>query len=254
MDIDRDRLRKLGVHIDARTVVYSSARVLCEAPVAIAGEIGLRGWIGANTYIRPRCRIMRGVASIGRYCSFAPGVTAGEGEHPIDWLSTHPFQYGESWFVENWSKTKPSPHPRPQLKPASAVGHDVWVGTGVTIMRGVRIGHGAIIAAGAVVTKDVPAYGIVGGVPAKLIRFRFNPALIDRLLDIEWWQYDADSLAGLEFSDPERALDQICERRQAGLMTQIETSGVYFNGEGVITRKPTSILYEKHRELASLRG
>lgn len=76
----------------------------------------------------------------------------------------------------------------------TVVGHDVWIGYGVTIMPGVQIGNGAIVATKAVVTKDVPAYGIVGGHPAELIRFRFDELTRRALEEIAWWDWDADKV------------------------------------------------------------
>ena len=70
------------------------------------------------------------------------------------------------------------------------IGNDVWIGMRVIIMPGVSVGHGAVIGAGAVVVKDVPPYAIVGGVPAKIIRYRFTPEVIEKLLEFQWWNYD----------------------------------------------------------------
>ena len=90
------------------------------------------------------------------------------------------------------------------------MGHDVWIGAGVKFRGGVTVGTGAIVAAGSVVTKDVPPYAIVGGVPAKLIRWRFPEAERERLLASEWWRYNVTGL-NLDFCNPMHALDQLGE-------------------------------------------
>ena len=77
----------------------------------------------------------------------------------------------------------------PATKGDVIVGNDVWIGNGVTILSGVEIGHGAVIAAGSVVTRSIPPYSIAGGVPAKVIRLRFSPEIIDALLILEWWNW-----------------------------------------------------------------
>jgi tetrahydrodipicolinate N-succinyltransferase len=87
----------------------------------------------------------------------------------------------------------------------------VWTGHNVNVMAGVNIGDGAVIAAGSVVTKNVPPYAIVGGVPAALIRYRFPEKTIERLLRAKWWELELVQLSGLPFRDVERCLDMIEE-------------------------------------------
>lgn len=134
--------------------------------------------------------------SIGRYCSLAPGVTIGSAEHPVDYFTTSTAGWQRNFM--NWRELSgDGPHqPVPfDDRPHTQIGNDVWIGQGAFIRAGVTIGDGAVVAAGAVVVQDVPAYTIVGGVPATPLRLRFSEAIVARLLDLQWWRfrlYDLD--------------------------------------------------------------
>lgn len=138
--------------------------------------------------------------NIGAYCSIGRGVQIGLAMHPTTWLSTHTFQYSDEWFpsVEELKFDRKLQHTHHQR---TIIGSDVWIGNNALINSGVKIGHGAIIGAGAVVTKDIPDYAIVGGVPAKVIRFRFEEGVIRELLETKWWLHNPDSLSNLDFND-----------------------------------------------------
>jgi hypothetical protein len=92
-----------------------------------------------------------------------------------------------------------------------SIGNDVWTGHNVNIMAGINVGDGAIIAAGSVVTRDVPPFAIVAGVPATVKRLRFSDKTIERLLRVKWWDLELSDLSGLPFRDVERCLDRIEE-------------------------------------------
>ena len=144
--------------------------------------------IGAYSYVSNNASLS--MIEMGRFCSIGPGVNCGYGTHPTNFVSTSPvffstrkqcgMTFAETDLFEEQQLTK--------------LGHDVWVGANVYLKDGINVGHGAVIGAGAVVTKDVPPYAIVGGVPAQIIRFRFDENAIADLLRIEWWHWSEDEL------------------------------------------------------------
>lgn len=126
--------------------------------------------IGKYSYVNPHSTLEN--CTVGNYCSISAGVNICPGEHDLYAISTHPF------FARDEMPKRPS----------VVIGHDVLISLNAVILKGVHIGNGAVIGAGAVVTKDVEPYEIVGGVPAKHIRWRFDPETIRRIENTEWWQ------------------------------------------------------------------
>lgn len=128
---------------------------------------------------------------IGRFCAIARGVKfiMNGANHKTSGFSTYPFYI----FGNGWEKATPGDDELP-CKGDTVVGNDVWIGYDATIMPGVTIGHGAIVASKSVVTRDVPAYSIVGGNPAEVIRYRFAQATRDALLAIAWWDWSAEKI------------------------------------------------------------
>lgn len=126
---------------------------------------------------------------IGRFCSIAAETRfiMNGGNHASTWFTTYPFPV----FGHGWEVAQPESWPN---KGDTVVGHDVWIGYGATIMPGIEIGHGAIVATGSVVTSDVEPFAIVGGNPAARIRHRFDAATQAALLDIAWWDWDAEKI------------------------------------------------------------
>ena len=130
---------------------------------------------------------------IGKFCSLACGARFlfNSANHTLKSLSTYPFPifWGEEWGIDK-SEVASAWDNRGDI----VVGNDVWIGYEAVIMAGVRIGDGAVIAARAVVTRDVPPYTIVGGVPAKTIRPRFDDRAAARLLELQWWNWPVEKI------------------------------------------------------------
>ena len=197
--------------IHGRSQVARSAKI--EAPVRLErfSRVADHAYMGRMSYLSELSTLARS-SQLGRYCSVARFVEIGPIEHPVDFLSTHPFQYSKHHFAnqQSWDRLERCDFDE---KPGAIVGNDVWIGLNAVILRGVTVGHGAIIGAGAVVTKDVPPYAIVVGSPAKILRYRFDPKTIQRLLDVAWWDMELEALSGLPFDDIEATLNRLEQAR-----------------------------------------
>ncbi len=167
--------------IDKTVAVYRGAK--------IKGAV-----IGAHTYISANTDIEN--AEIGKFCSVADHCRIGMSSHSLNFLSTSPIftQTGNAlqdrWIEKDVFEKKPDDE-------RTYIGNDVWIGSHAMVLGGVKVGDGAVIGAGAVVTKDVPPYAIVGGVPARIIKYRFNQEIINRLLVLRWWNFSDAKLQSL---------------------------------------------------------
>lgn len=156
------------------------------------------------SYIANYCQSLN--VNIGSFCSIGDYCYIGSAKHPIEWASTSPVFYnGRNVMKKNFTKYKIEDQKK------TFIGNDVWIGSMCLIKEGVTIGNGAIVGMGSVVTKDVEAYSIVGGNPAKLIRKRFSDEIIGFLDASEWWLLKDDELkeVGLYIKDAEIFTDKV---------------------------------------------
>lgn len=154
------------------------------------GEIGRCSYIGDDSCLEGK---------IGRYCSIASEVKITYGTHPLNFFTTSPVFYsssskqcGISYTIKNIYDEYVYADIENRFR--VVIGNDVWIGFRATILSGVTIGDGAVVAAGAVVTKDVPPYAVVGGVPAKVIKYRFESDKIREFLESKWWELKSNKI------------------------------------------------------------
>ncbi len=161
--------------------------------------------IGAFTYLRSGTEVY-GPCEIGRFCSIGQNVIIGleKNKHPTNWLTTSLF-----------SNRHESLHAKDLYIEPTKLGNDCWIGRDVVIMSGVKIGNGAIIGARAVVTSDVPSFAIYGGVPAKLIRYRFSDSLIKKIEKSKWWNYSVTVLIAQEVNNPDLCIENLANSNTA---------------------------------------
>ena len=160
--------------------------------------------LGAYSYMAKNANVTNCI--VGKFCSIGPNFCCGLGIHPVNGVSTSPMFYSPNkqngFSLCKESKVAETRH--------TIIGNDVYIGANVTVLDGVQIGDGAIIGAGAVVTKNVPPYAVVAGVPASIIKYRFDEDTIIRMLEKKWWNGDTEDLKKVEeyFFSPQEFLER----------------------------------------------
>lgn len=185
-----------GVMVDERSVLgtynvlFSNVKILSSV-------------IGDHTYVQEDAIICD--AEVGKFCSIAMGVSIGLPQHSLSSVSSHP-----AFYLRNTPLAKTySDRDMFAISSKTFIHHDVWIGQNAIIMNGLQVGVGAVIGAGAVVTRDVPAYAVVGGVPAQIIRYRFDDKIRSDLIGSKWWDMPEEWMENNYslFQDPLKLLE-----------------------------------------------
>ncbi len=198
----RKRYKKNKLVVGLNTEIVNSVIGMY---VALGKDVTLRNsnlndhsYINSNTYVNN--------TRLGKFCSIGSNVQFGLGKHTTSMVSTHPAFYANNKHFKTFSD-KMYIEEFDQI----IIGNDVWIGDGAVIMNGIAIGDGAVVAARAVVTKDVKPYTIVGGVPAKILKYRFDEKTIERIRKSKWWDRDEEwfEVNYKLFHDPARFISQL---------------------------------------------
>lgn len=196
----------------SKDTVFEGANRITRGCKIYGSRFGYGSYVGTNTTLAN--------ISVGRFSCIGPNVKQIIGEHPLNFVTMHPAFYsirkqiGFSFVKEQ--RVEEFRYADISTKTSIIVGNDVWIAAECRLLEGIKIGDGAAILAGAVVTKDVPPYAVVGGVPAKIVRYRFEQEDVDWLMKLKWWDKDSEWLKKYAsyFNDVKRMreeLEKVCE-------------------------------------------
>ena len=198
-------------------------QLLVKIVVKISDKKKARTFYNKNRFTyAPAQDKMRPDTIVGQFTSIASNVWIAPGNHPIDMLTTSPFFYapynrGKKEYNERLSEKILSYNQNQK----TIIGNDVWIGINSTVLQGIKISDGAVVGANSLVTKDVPPYAIVGGVPAKVLRYRFSEDQIEKLLKLRWWELSMEEINSLPFDDIDECIRKIDAIREVKRNTEI---------------------------------
>ena len=197
------RLELNHSHIERIQSKYYKSAISSKANIVGPAQISDTE-IGDHTYVSMNSVILS--AKIGKFCSIGPNFFCGWGIHPTNALSTSPVFYS----LNKQTGTTFSKENKITERLPIEIGNDVFIGMNVTILDGIKIGDGAIIGAGAIVSKNIPPYAVAVGSPIQIIKYRFEPEIINKLLQIKWWDFEEEDLQNVEklFFDIEEFLNK----------------------------------------------
>ena len=217
--------------IDQEVKIKSSVRV--EGYSGLYGGV-YKGSVGAGSY-SGLCSIgafsysysaLPEPMKIGRYCSISTGLVILDSHHPMDLVTTSIITFRPNNLLVNEFITKEQTDQynwhRFNGKKYPTLGNDVWIGRDVTLCMGITIGDGAVVAAGSLVTKNVPPYAVVGGNPARILKYRIKEHLIPEMNSIQWWSYDPKALSEIGFSNPELFCETLRSRVSANTISEFK--------------------------------
>ncbi len=213
----------LGVdfQVGKSKIGYGDLKLYPPCDIPVSADLQSSFEVGAFSTLSPSVdigRLMHNV-TFGRYCSIAAGTWMSPHEHPVQWLTTNPMVYADGMFSfwrQGRSACKAATRKNTGAAMPIKIGNDVWIGSCAFLRGGVTIGDGAVIGTHAVVTKDVPPFAIVGGAPARVIRYRFDEETIHELMELKWWDYDLAEFGELDWSDIKGCIAKIRELKESG--------------------------------------